>query len=68
MNWPKTVAGWAIMVVIIAAICAVVWVAVTTFGIIVPGWVITIFWILVVAVVIVGAIKFLASLGGGGTA
>lgn len=68
MELPKTIGGWAIFLVIIAAICAVVWVAVTAFGIVIPGWVVTIFWILVVAVVVIAAIRFLASLGGGGTA
>ena len=53
---------WAIFIVIIAAIVAVVFVALKQFGIAIPGWVITIFWILVVAVVCIGAIRFLASL------
>lgn len=63
MNYPTTISGWAIWLVIAAAICAVVYVALTTFGIGIPAWVVTVFWILVVAVVIVAAIKFLASLG-----
>lgn len=68
MNYPTTVAGWAIWVVIVAAIIAVVYLALTQFGIVIPAWVVTVFWILVVAAVLVAAIKFLASLGGGGTA
>lgn len=51
-----------IMVVIIAACVALVFVALNQFGIAIPMWVIHVFWICVVAFVIVVAIRFCASL------
>jgi hypothetical protein len=57
------VGRWAIVLVIIAAIVAVVYVALLQFGIAIPGWVVTVFWVLVVATVLVAAIKFLLRLG-----
>jgi hypothetical protein len=51
------------VLVIIAAIVAVVYVALLQFGIAIPGWVVTVFWVLVVATVLVAAIKFLLRLG-----
>lgn len=62
MNTPKTLTQWAILIVIVAAIIAVVWIALTQFGIIIPSWVVKVFWILVLTVVIIAAIKFLAGL------
>ena len=62
---PNTIAGWAIWLVICAAIIAAVYVACQQFGIIIPGWIITLFWICVAAALIVAVIRFLASLGGG---
>lgn len=60
-------AGWsigeiAIAIVIIAAVVAVVYVALKQFGIAIPQWVIQIFWIIVVAIVAILAIRFLLSL------
>ena len=52
----------AILVVIIVSICGIVWVVVKQSGIPIPGWVITIAWILLLAVVAVFAIRFLGSL------
>ena len=49
----------AIWIVIVAAIVAVVYVALDKFGITIPDWVVKIFWILVVAFVIVMAIRLL---------
>lgn len=52
----------AIIIVIVAGIIAALWLGLGVLGVSIPGWVITLFWILVVVVVIVTAIKFLASL------
>ncbi len=52
----------AIYVVIVAAICACVFVALRQFGIAIPNWVVQLFWILVVAFVVILAIRFLMSL------
>jgi hypothetical protein len=59
--------GWslgelAIMVVVLAAVCALVFVALRQFGIAVPGWVVQVGWILVVALVVILAIRFVMSL------
>lgn len=51
-----------IAVVVIAACVALVYVALSQFGIAIPGWVITCFWIVVVAFVVVAAIRFVSRL------
>jgi hypothetical protein len=61
------VAGWTfgdilIAIVVIAAVCAVAFVALRHFGIQIPAFVAQIFWICVCAVVAVLAIRFLLSL------
>ncbi len=62
---PTSIAGWAIWVVICLAIVAAVYVAANAFGIAIPVWVVTLFWICVAAAIVVAVIRFLASLGGG---
>lgn len=62
MLWGWSVADLAICLVVVAAIVALVYVAFRQFGIAIPGWVQQVFWIVVVAFVIVVAIKFVASL------
>jgi hypothetical protein len=52
-------AGLAIWIIIVAAVAAIVFVALKTMGVAIPGWVVQVFWILVVAVVCILAIKFL---------
>ena len=59
---PALVGYWACIVVLIAAIVALVYVALRKFGIAIPDWVQQCFWIVVVAVVIIAAIKFVAGL------
>lgn len=58
-----TIAGIAIAVVAIAAIFALVLVALKRFKITVPEWVIEVFWIILVGIVVIAAIKFVASFG-----
>jgi ethanolamine transporter EutH len=60
-------AGWslvdlAIAVVVLAAVVALVYVALRQFGIAIPAWFQQVVWIVIVAVVVVVAIKFIASL------
>jgi hypothetical protein len=62
---PRTIAGWAIWLVILIAIVAAVYVAANAFGVVIPSWVVTLFWICIAAVVVIGVIRFLASLGSG---
>lgn len=54
--------GLAILIVIIAAVVALVWVAIREFGLAVPGWVIHVFWILAVAFVVILAIRLVMSM------
>jgi hypothetical protein len=53
-----------IWLIIIAACFGIVLVALPAMGVVIPGWVITIFWILVVAFVAIAAIKLLMKMGG----
>jgi hypothetical protein len=62
---PRTIAGWAIWLVILIAIVAAVYVAANAFGVAIPSWVVTLFWICIAAVIVIGVIRFLASLGSG---
>jgi thiosulfate reductase cytochrome b subunit len=62
---PRTLAGYAIWLVIVIAIVAAVYVAATAFGVHIPSWIITLFWICVAAMVVIAVIRFLASLGSG---
>lgn len=60
-------AGWSLVdiliaVVVIAACVALVWVAIRQFGIAIPDWVMQVFWIVVVAVVVIFAIRFITSM------
>jgi len=48
-----------VFVIVIAAIIAIAMVAIRVMGIAIPYWVIQIFWIVVIAVVAIFAIKFL---------
>jgi L-asparagine transporter-like permease len=57
-----TVAYWAIIVVIVIAIVAAVVIFTNKAGIPIPPWVVQLFWILVIAVVVIAAIKFLVRL------
>lgn len=52
----------AILVVIIAAVIALVYVALRQFGVTIPQWMVQVFWIIVVAFVVILAIKLVASL------
>lgn len=61
---PNTIAGWAIWLVILLAIIACVYVAITAFGVTIAPWIITLFWICLAAVIIIAAITFLSRLGG----
>ena len=64
MNFLKDPLRFFIFVVVVAAMAAVVWVALTHFGIVIPAWIVTIFWICVGTAIVVGALAFLASLLG----
>jgi hypothetical protein len=61
------VPGWSlgqilIAIVVVAACVALVYVALRQFGIAIPEWVKQIFWIVVVAFVVIVAIKFVLSM------
>lgn len=52
----------AILIVIVAAVIALVYVALRQFGIAIPGWVQQIFWIVVVAFCVIAAIRLVAGM------
>lgn len=61
------IATWSLIdiiiaIVIVAACVAIMYVALRQFGVSIPQWVITIFWIVVVAIVAIFAIRFIAGL------
>lgn len=57
-----TVVNIAILIVVIAAVVALVYIALRQFGITVPPWFVQVLWILVVAFVVILAIKLVASM------
>ncbi len=50
------------LIVIVAALCAIVWVAMSVYEVQPPPWVVKIFWIVVVCFVCLFAIKLIASM------
>jgi hypothetical protein len=62
---PNSIGELAIWVVAIAAIVALMYVALHQFGIAIPEWVKAVFWIVVVALVVIGAIKWITGVGTG---
>ncbi len=56
-----TIAGLAIAIIAIAAICAAVGVALKYFEFKPPWWAEKIFWIIVVALVCIGAVKLIVA-------
>lgn len=57
-----SIVDMAIAVVIIAAVCGLVFIALRQFGIAIPGWVSQVIWIVVAAFVIIFAIRLIASM------
>ncbi len=60
---PTTIAGWAIWLVCALAIAALVYVFVQVSGVAIPWWVSTVLWILLVAFIIIGAIRLVSRWG-----
>lgn len=59
--------GWSlgdllVTAVLCAAAVALAWVAMKRFGVYPPAWLVEVFWIVVAAVVVVAAIRFVLSL------
>lgn len=59
---PWGAADYAIWIIIIAGIIAALFIGLRQLKIEIPGWVIQLFWVIVVVFVIVGAIRLLASM------
>jgi hypothetical protein len=57
-----SLADWLILIVAVAAGIALVYVALRKFGVQIPDWVQHVFWIVVVAFVVIGAIRLVFSL------
>lgn len=60
--WGYSLGQLAIGIIVIAAVVAVVYVALREFGIVIPSFVVRIFWIFAAAVIAVVAVKLLLSL------
>lgn len=58
----RTITQLLVVAVIVGCCIGIAFVAAHVAGIVIPSWVITIMWIVLVGVVAVAAIKFLASL------
>ena len=58
VDWPHV----AIIVVVIAAVVGLMYVALRKFGVAIPDWVMQVFWIVVVAAVVIFAIKIVAGM------
>ena len=56
------IAHLLILIVVVAALIALMYVALNYFGVGIPSWVVRIFWIVVVAVVVIYAIRLLVGL------
>lgn len=56
-----SIASLLIWIVIIAACVALLYIALRQFGITIPPWIVQVFWIIIVALVVVWAIRFLVS-------
>jgi hypothetical protein len=56
---PGGIAGLAIWIILVAAIAAIVFIACKAMGVAIPPWVVQVFWVLIIAVVCIVAIKFL---------
>jgi hypothetical protein len=59
---PSSITEWLVWIVIVAACVGIMYVALRVFGVAIPEWALKIFWICVVAVVAILAIRFVASL------
>lgn len=59
----KNLGGWAILLIILAAVVAIVLIACRAMGVPIPGWVVNVGWVLVIAFVCVGAIRLLTGSG-----
>lgn len=60
--WGYTFVEVAIAIVVIAAVVGLVYVALQQFGVAIPPFIIRIFWIVVAAVLVIAAIKFVAGI------
>lgn len=60
---PNSIGELAIWVVVVAAVVALMYIALREFGISIPGWVVHAFWIVLVAVGIIFAIKLVMGIG-----
>ncbi len=56
--------SWALIIVVVLAVVALVYVAAQQMGIAIPPFVVNVFWIVFAAVVVIAAILFLARVAG----
>lgn len=61
-GWDWGVGSIAILVVVIAAVVALVYIALRQFQVTIPAWVVQVFWVLVVCFVIIFAIRLVLTM------
>ncbi len=61
---PTTIVGWFILIIVVAACAAVMYIALAQFGIGIPPWVVNMLWVAVVAVVAIAVIQFISGQSG----
>lgn len=64
MNFPNTIAGWAILIIVILGIVGILYIGITQLGIPIPHWIMQIIGILFVCFIVVAAIKLLVGTSG----
>ena len=57
-----SIASIAIWVIVVIAVLAILHLAITKLGLNVPDWAVQVFWIIVIAVALIWAIKFLVGM------
>ena len=62
LTFPTTIVGWAMLIILIAAVVAIVAIALREYKVQIPPWAIHVAWVVVVAIVCIAAIKIIASL------
>ncbi len=65
--WEGGIRTWSlvdllVLIVIVAACVALMYVALRQFGVSIPAWVVQVFWIVIVAFVVIFAIRLVASM------
>lgn len=66
-----SITQWIVAIIVVCAAVAILWIATSAMGILVPAWAVSMGWVVIIAVVAIAAIGFLVAVwnswfGGGG--